>query len=82
MTDHTDIVERLNGFQSAAAQSWAHEAAAEINRLRAEAEALRKDKTQLLEALQFLMDGPTDYQSVIEAIRKARAAIDATKGTT
>lgn len=37
----TDIVERLNGFKSAAARSWAVEAANEIERLRAELEALR-----------------------------------------
>ena len=52
MTDHTDIVERLNGFQSAAAQSWAHEAAAEITRLRAEAAELRSVMIAAAEEIQ------------------------------
>ena len=46
MTDHPDIVERLNAFwyeTGVEGQTVCNKAAAEITRLRAEAEALRKD---------------------------------------
>lgn len=77
-----DIVERLNGFQSAAAQSWAHEAAAEITRLRAEAEALRQALQQLIEYADTSDD--CQYGTLSTSLVKdiANAAIDATKGTT
>ena len=76
MTDHTDIVERLNGFQSAAAQSWAHEAAAEITRLRAEDEVLRK----ALESIASMTYDSWSNGAIAGEI--ARYALDATKGTT
>lgn len=104
MTDHTDIVERLadaaqniswmDGRSIDVAFSAMHEAAAEITRLRAEAEALRKDA----ERYRWLRARPLDDDEIYIAVDSAKypnrwglggddpngcdAAIDATKGTT
>ena len=86
MTDHTDIVESLSEYGAAFDDGPGifGEAAAEITRLRAEAEALRKNNKQLFDALTMSRsllelegyhdDGPSFM--VIDS------AIDATKGTT
>jgi hypothetical protein len=54
----TDIVERLRGFQSAAAQSWAFEAADEIESLR----------QQLAEAVKMLSEQGYEYNRKTNAI--------------
>lgn len=47
-----DIVERLRGFKSAAAQSWAHEAADEIESLRAQLANEKRAATEIYQALE------------------------------
>lgn len=86
----TDIVERLDACADdpmwaahcEMSKATARKAAAEITRLRAEAEALRK-------ALQEAVHQAIDYDGFVREslgpqhwIPKAIAAIDATKGTT
>lgn len=110
MTDHTDIVERLENFctdwdgsamnDNTTPMDGLHcvdlrQAAAEITRLRAEAEALRKDA----ERYRWLRDGADDGewecfeskwlikhdvygQGPADLDAAIDAAIDATKGTT
>lgn len=94
MTDHTDIVERLKHFctdwdgsamdDHTTPMDGLHcielrEAAAEITRLRAEAEALRK---ALRDLIVLESDGHHASENSIEAWERAHAALDATKGTT
>ena len=91
MTDHTDIVERLDACADdpmwaahcEMSKATARKAAAEITRLRAEAEALRK-------ALEWYAGRavPSQHPDSIghcddgHFARKTLAALDATKGTT
>ena len=92
MTDHTDIVERLNGFIACDGGDLAdvEEAAAEITRLRAEAEALRKALQDVREALHLENEKlrgpicdtiwmPHGAETLFDFLD---AALDATKGTT
>ena len=90
MIDHTDIVESLSEYGAAFDDGPGifGEAAAEITRLRAEAEALRKDA----ERYRWLRDGCNYKHSAANSIAVNRygmerdaeidAALDATKGTT
>ena len=86
MTDHTDIVERLEfqgryGHESEHGMrkrkvDERHEAAAEITRLRAEDEVLRK----ALESIASMVYDSWTNGAIAGEI--AQSAIDATKGTT
>lgn len=59
---------------------WRHEAAAEITRLRAEAEALRKALLAIVDRDFTFFDGYVDrYTITYGEIQQARAAIAATK---
>jgi hypothetical protein len=60
-----DIVNCLRSFKSAAAQSWAHEAADEIESLR----------TQLAEERQQLLATQAHAARLVEALNKAEVAI-------
>ena len=88
MTDHTDIVERLNAlWLERDLQALWHESVAEITRLRAEAEALRKAHRAVLHialtARATNSKGLLDWVEDLETVEKlAYAALDATKGTT
>lgn len=98
MTDHTDVVERLNAlWLERDLQALWHESVAEITRLRAEAEALRKDaaRWRFTNENWFQFYEPTQHWKVTTATGKvlhdgtaktyeeaADAAIDATKATT
>lgn len=95
MTDHTDIVERLNKRASYEYATWgddstAREASAEITRLRAEAEALRNALQDVREALHLENEKlrgpicdtiwmPHGAETLFDFLD---AAIAATKGTT
>ena len=86
----TDIVERLDACADdpmwaahcEMSKATARKAAAEITRLRAEAEALRKALQQLIEYADTSDD--CQYGTLSTSLVKdiANAAIDATKGTT
>jgi len=68
--------------------NWRHaenakEAAAKITRLRAEAEALRKALSAIVDRDFTFFDGCVDRNTITYGeIQQARAAINATKGTT
>ena len=80
-TNHDDIVKRLTEGRRRELPLLA-EAAAEITRLRAEAEALRQALQQLIEYADTSDD--CQYGTLGTSLVKdiANAAIDATKGTT
>ncbi len=91
MTDHTDIVERLSACADdpmwadhcEMSKATARKAAAEITRLRAEAEALRKALSAIVDRDFTFFDGCVDRNTITYGeIQQARAAINATKGTT
>ena len=98
MTDHTDIVERLSACADdpmwaehcEMSKATARKAAAEITRLRAEAEALRKALQDVREALHLENEKlrgpicdtiwmPHGAETLFDFLD---AALDATKGTT
>jgi len=87
MTDHPDIVERLisdavfaRGINLFELPEDLDEAAAEITRLRAEAEALRKALLAIVDKDFTFFDGYVDRHSITYGeIQQARAAIAATK---
>lgn len=99
MTDHTDIVERLNKFAISYTTTTFHEdlileAVTEITRLRAEAEALRKDAERYRWLRDRLFGADWDWNNEGVPVVLFRwpdgasigadldAAIDAAKGTT
>lgn len=102
MTDHTDIVERLNACADdpmwaahcEMSKATARKAAAEITRLRAEAEALRKDAERYRWLRDRLFGADWDWNNEGVPVVLFRwpdgasigadldAAIDAAKGTT
>ena len=82
MTDHPDIVERLRDKSG----KWINglydeEAAAEITRLRAEAEALKKAAVELLYAVDTRHENvpPLKYTIPYAGVNALRAAIAASK---
>lgn len=81
MTDNPDIVERLQTFKIGFNGFLLFEqAAAEITRLRAEAEALRKALLAIVDRDFTFFDGYVDrYTITYGEIQQARAAIAATK---
>ena len=80
-----DIVERLMAADSVSTPRGhlMREAAAEITRLRAEAEALRKALAAIVDRDFTFFDGCVDRNTITYGeIQQARSALDATKGTT
>lgn len=94
MTDHTDIVERLEKDKWHITAVDAEDAIAEITRLRAEAEALRKDAERYRWLRDRLFGADWDWNNEGVPVVLFRwpdgasigadldAAIDAAKGTT
>ena len=87
----TDIVERLDACADdpmwaahcEMSKATARKAAAEITRLRAEAEALRKALAAIVDRDFTFFDGCVDRNTITYGeIQQARSALDATKGTT
>ena len=78
-----DIVERLEKDKWHITTVDVEDAIAEITRLRAEAEALRKALAAIVDRDFTFFDGCVDRNTITYGeIQQARAAIDATKGTT
>lgn len=70
-----DIVNRLRSFKSAAAQSWAHEAATEIESLRAQLAEVTKERDEFKEAHKFTFE---QYQDCGRLLNETCAQLEAT----